>query len=296
MNHALALMDAGDLPAGLDRFSRVLRDCYRSSPLEKWRQFVTEAVRPHPLRERVLEDPFTRRALEMPRGYAGDAPLMDLMYGEGPLPRPGTRERALLAVSAARPASLAVRHRRRVLADLIDETAARLARPARVLALAAGHLREIALSQAAARGQVEVLAIDQDRESLALIDSEYNSLGAATCWGSVRQVLAGKLDVGRFDLVYAAGLYDYLGEPVAQRLTEILFGWLEPEGTLLLPNFLPDIEDLAYMDAVMDWHLVYRNECDMLGLAATLPRDRVRRLQLSNDPARNIVFLRVDRQ
>ena len=38
--------------------------------------------------------------------------------------------------------------------------------------------------------------------------------------GSVRQILAGKLALGEFDFVYAAGLFDYLSQPVAKALVK----------------------------------------------------------------------------
>src|SRR4051794_26007505 len=37
----------------------------------------------HPLRNLLHEDPFTFRAFSKPRGYAGDAVMMDYIYGLG---------------------------------------------------------------------------------------------------------------------------------------------------------------------------------------------------------------------
>src|ERR1700739_1428470 len=34
----------------------------------------------HSLHKRMLEDPFTRRAFEKPRGYVGDAVMLDYIY------------------------------------------------------------------------------------------------------------------------------------------------------------------------------------------------------------------------
>ena len=68
------------------------------------------------------------------------------------------------------------------------------------------------------------------------------------------------LDVGLFDLVYSTGLFDYLQQPVARRLVTNLFQLLNPGGRLLVANFLPGIRDVGYMEAFMDWRLVYRDE------------------------------------
>jgi len=47
-------------------------------PPGEW-QAIGEEARRHPLHKLLLESPFTRRAYDKPRGYAGDAVLMDLI-------------------------------------------------------------------------------------------------------------------------------------------------------------------------------------------------------------------------
>jgi hypothetical protein len=67
-----------------------------------------------------------------------------------------------------RPSAKAVRYRRRLLAGLIDRVAKR-GGPS-VLAIAAGHLREVELSCAVQSGSLkEFVAFDQDEASLAVV-------------------------------------------------------------------------------------------------------------------------------
>ncbi len=61
------------------------------------------------------------------------------------------------------------------------------------------------------------------------------------------------------DLVYAAGLYDYLPDSIAQALTARMFAMLKPGGRCYLVNFAPETYDIAYMDSYMDWQLIYRD-------------------------------------
>jgi len=61
--------------------------------------------------------------------------------------------------------------------------------------------------------------------------------------GSVRQLLSGKTNLGRFDFVYAAGLFDYLSGPVAAALTRRLFEMTRPGGMMLIPNFVAGARD-----------------------------------------------------
>jgi hypothetical protein len=52
----------------------------------EWRR-IAATLRAHPLHALVLKGPITRRAFEKPRGYAGDAALIDLIYRCGPVSR-----------------------------------------------------------------------------------------------------------------------------------------------------------------------------------------------------------------
>ena len=55
----------------------LLRDKLHSSV---WAELIP-LVQNHPVSHRFLEDPFTRWSFEKPRGYSGDAQLLDFIYG-----------------------------------------------------------------------------------------------------------------------------------------------------------------------------------------------------------------------
>jgi len=52
---------------------------------------------------------------------------------------------------------------------------------------------------------------------------------------------------------------------------------------MLIPNFLTGARDTGYMEAFMDWRLIYRNHADMLALAAALPQSAVADCQVFDD-------------
>jgi extracellular factor (EF) 3-hydroxypalmitic acid methyl ester biosynthesis protein len=165
-----------------------------------------------------------------------------------------------------------------------------------VLALAAGHLREWQLSAAAASGDIaEWVAFDQDPLSVALVERELGARGVTAVAGSVRELLTGRRHFEGYDLVYAAGLFDYLTEPVARRLVELMHTMLAPEGRLLVANFLPGIPDVGYMESMMHWHLIYRSRGEMRELFRTLPAASQATLALSTDPDCNVVYAEVAR-
>lgn len=140
-----------------------------------------------------------------------------------------------------------------------------------------GHLREAHLSAAVAQRQVEVLAFDQDAQSLAVVNGLFGGNGVRTVQGRVRDVIAGRHlgALGTFDLVYAAGLYDYLTDTVARRLTRRLFELLNPGGVLLVANFLPGLPDVGYMETYMGWDLIYRSQAEIASFAAEIAPERI---------------------
>jgi len=282
-----------------DRVAAGLEDLFddlslrREDAPEAWPEFGRACLN-HPLRRLLHQDPFTYRAFSKPRGYAGDAVMMDYIYGMGEAGAAASETtplgRAIFSHMSTRPSACAVRFRRRLLADLIDGTASRGGDA--VFALAAGHLREVELSAAVQRGDfTRFVAMDQDTASLAVVAQDYGRLGISAVAGSVRHILSGKARPGTFDFVYAAGLYDYLGAPAAAALTRKLFEMTRPGGTLLIPNFKTGGRDTGYMEAFMDWHLIYRNHDDMHALAEALPAGSVADVEIFDDHDDTITFL-----
>ena len=285
-------LQAGHVVRALDELFEDLA-VRREEDAEGWPKFAGSCSA-HPLRDLLHADPFTYRAFSKPRGYAGDAVMMDYIYGLGETEvaaRTATPlGRAIFQYMDTRPSARAVRYRRSLIAGLLDRAAER--DDPRVLAIAAGHLREVELSSAIQdRRLAEFVAFDQDEASLSVVSRDYAHLGVTTQPGSVRQILAGKAALGQYDLVYAAGLYDYLNAPVAAALTRRMFDMTRPGGKLLIPNFLTGITDAGYMEAFMDWHLIYRNHAQMHDLAAVLPVNEVAGLEVFNDPDNAIVFM-----
>src|SRR5207245_447931 len=116
-----------------------------------------------------------------------------------------------------------------------------------------------------------LVAFDQDPENLHIVKRECMPYGVETVVGSVRQLSHGALDLGRFHHIYTPGLYDYLDQSKAQQLTASLFGMLQSGGRLLVANFIPHGPTVGYMEAFMDWHLIYRALPTLEAVAAGIP-------------------------
>ena len=105
-----------------------------------WQDLVKQCVN-HPVVELIHQDPFTSRSFHKPRGYAGDAMLIDYIYTGNS--RPTANEdvsplgQMIFEFTTKFPASAAVR-RRDLMASIIDATCAVVDQP-RILSVACGH-------------------------------------------------------------------------------------------------------------------------------------------------------------
>ena len=266
-------------------------------PADAWSDYVANVLLRHPLRDFLHRDPFTSRAYAKPRGYAGDAVLTDMAY----FPRHGPAlvdaiGEAVFHYTIEGTLARALRNRCQRLAMLIDETV-REHPAARLLALDAGHLREIELTRTFGEGFAgEIVAVDQDSANLAVIEYDYSACGVRTLHIPLERLLAGEHCLCGFDLVYAAGLSDRLPLAQARTLAECMFAMLNPGGRMLIANFAPDLADAAYLESFMDWRPVYRNERDMFDLLAGIAHSDITEADLSFDAMRSVVYLLVRRR
>jgi len=74
-------------------------------------------------------------------------------------------------------------------------------------------------------------------------------------------------------------------------LTANLFHQLRPGGRLVIANFLPQIPDVGYMEMFMDWHLVYRDRRELLGLAAKIEPAALAEIRIVAEPNDNVAIL-----
>ena len=301
VNTSITLAERGQLAASVDQPRGGLRQARRAAEsTDSWRAEIDRQVRPHPVLTYSHESPLVHRCYVKPRGYAGDAVLLDLIYRHPaiqPLANQATtRGRQLMEAGLTSPAPRAVRNRCRLLAEEIDAVCCRHPR-AEILSLACGHLREAEHSAALAEGGFgRFVALDQDEESVESVRRDYGALGVEAGVGSVKSVLArGLREWGRFDFIYTAGLYDYLSDRVAAKLLSALYGMLKPGGRVWTANFVPDIPDVGFMEAIMDWWLLYRDAPAMMALAeAGLEGKRdVASVRTFHETEGNVVFLEV---
>jgi SAM-dependent methyltransferase len=267
---------------------------------EDWKQFCRDCLN-HPIRDLVHQDPITRRSFARPRGYAGDAVLLDLMY-QTEMPeraRASKLGQEICQFMYEQPSATSLRGRRDLLARRLNALSEE--RPdAGILSVACGHLREAQLSQAVRERRLgRYLAVDQDPKSLAVVQRELVPFGIEAVPGSVKALLKGQLAFSDLDFIYAAGLYDYLPQALTIRLTRLLFSMLRPGGKLLLANYTDATFDSgckAYMEAFMDWWLIYREEHEVQEWLQDIPRSELAAHRLFRDEVGNLIYLEAVRR
>jgi extracellular factor (EF) 3-hydroxypalmitic acid methyl ester biosynthesis protein len=237
----------------------------------------------HPL---VLCSPFAYRTYHKPLGYAGDYEMVNMILRD---PLEGSSLFAKSVNSWFLTQAPAAAHRNRIrhlIKRLMDETRQRQSRgqPMRIFDLGCGPAAEVQkfLSQDEISNYASFTLLDFNDETLAYTGKvlrEVKKRFSRTTKieftkKSVHQVLKeeGKprLDQGRYDLVYCAGIFDYLSDRICRRLMNIFYSMLEPGGLLIATNVDASNPSRNGMEYLLEWHLIYR---DHKQLKALIPEE-----------------------
>jgi extracellular factor (EF) 3-hydroxypalmitic acid methyl ester biosynthesis protein len=223
----------------------------------------------HPL---LRESPFLRRALEKPLGYAGDFEMMNMLYrdpweGETPLGR------ALNVCFTNEPAAVANKNRIGYLGGLIGRRASN--HHIRVASIGCGPAKEIEVllhesPELAAR--LDVTLVDQEQSALDQCARTIPS--ACRRRATLRELVSDSWRVPgeRFDLIYSAGMFDYLGRRFFETVSQRLFQALVPDGELAIGNVAANNPSRWIMEYFADWCLIHRTPEELAELGARLSR------------------------
>lgn len=256
----------------------------------------------------ILASDIHRRTNLKPRGYAGDAEMMRLIY-EDRWEGDTLFGQILHKHAVEMPGAEAVRNRRILVPRAIREAAVRASAGGegriRVMSLASGpawELQDLFLD-AADCARYEVTLLDQDPHALEAARASVARLEVARgapilaryVTDSVRTMLRDRHfaeRLGTFHAVYSMGLFDYLTPPVARAVLARAYDLVSPGGTLLVGNYHVTHGSRTYMDYWLDWPLYCRTEADFLGLAEGLPRAAA---SVDFDDSGCQMFLRVEK-
>jgi len=256
----------------------------------------------------VLLAPFVHRAYTKPLGYAGDYEIVNMML-DNRRAGPTTFAQVINALYLESGAAAAHRNRIILLVELLLanlEKAAVAERPLRVLNVGCGPAQELQRlfrdHPLAERGEFELM--DFNAETLEYTRSQLDdacrdggiSPQISYLHRSVHELLKQSIrrspegENPQYDVVYCAGLFDYLSDKVCSRLVTLFYRWVAPGGVVAVTNVHPANPNRGFMEHIGEWYLIYRDEADMEKLVPALGRQRV----YSDSTGLN-VFLHIDK-
>ena len=254
------------------------------SPIHK--SFVSREL--HPL---LMCSPFVHRTFTKPLGYAGDYEMVNMILND---PWQGGSTYARVINAAFLRTSVAQGHRNRI--DLLtnylkNETRRvfREGRTLRVLNIGCGPAAEVVrfIRDSALSNHCHIQLMDFNQETLdyakTQIQEAIKAYGRAVdvqfIHRSIHQLLKDASspreamsprhegEFPGYDLVYCAGLFDYLSDRICKRLTRLFYDWTLPGGMVLTTNVHKVNSFHGTMEHLMDWNLLLRDESEMLELA-----------------------------
>jgi extracellular factor (EF) 3-hydroxypalmitic acid methyl ester biosynthesis protein len=248
---------------------------------------------------------FMKRANVKPRGYAGDSEMMNMLYRreyEGN----STFEKLMHRHPIERPAAQAVRNRRKIIAENLDQIHQKIGDSLedrmKVLSVACGPAFELnnIIKSKGDMDKYSFSLLDQDRDALSEaagsindLQKKYNKkLDVEFIIESVRTLLMSPKFVetaGQFHFIYSMGLFDYLTPPTARAVFSKLYEMLMPGGEIVIGNYHVSNPDKWYMEYWHDWVLYYRTEADMLGIVTDDKSEK----EILFDGTKSQMFLKV---
>jgi extracellular factor (EF) 3-hydroxypalmitic acid methyl ester biosynthesis protein len=238
----------------------------------------------HPL---VLCSPFVYRTFHKPLGYAGDYEMVNMILRD---PHEGASLFAKIVNVCFLKNPPAEAHRNRIkylTRRLTEETSRAIAtdvagRRARIFNLGCGPAKEIQdfMRETDLSDRASFTLLDFNDETIEHAAGLLNEVRTAhrrqtelnLVKKSVHQILkeAGRggteLASGSYDLVYCAGLFDYMSDRICKRLMNIFYDLLAPGGLLIATNVDSSKPFRHSMEFILEWHLICRNKDQLAAL------------------------------
>ncbi len=254
----------------------------------------------------MMASPFFNRVYSKPLGYAGDYEMVNMMFRKE---RGGKTTFGQIINDWLLSGGPPEAHRNRIymLDNMLSkaaEEAAALGKEVRVLNVGCGPVQELQLflsnNKEAKRFSFDLLDFNAEtlayaqRQIEAITDSQEDPPKVTYILKTVQELLRQAIELPEaaktYDIIYCAGLFDYLSDRVCTKLVRLFYQWCEPGGRVIVTNVHSSNPVKGLMEHVMEWHLVLRDEADMERLAPDLGP-----LKIYTDQTGINVFLEIDK-
>ena len=284
--HNLSVVPNSTMPDLFGQFEEAAKQI-PPEDTQKHKRFAQREL--HPL---IMRSPFVHRAYTKPLGYAGDYEMVNMMLRpqrEGPTLFSQVVNSANLKTGPAE----AHRNRINILVERLttESQSAKQEKPVRILDIGCGPAIEVQrfIRENELATSCSFTLLDFSKETLSYTKSKIaeavRDSGGLPTIEFVEESVHNLLKYSRlgkspfqdnhFDFVYCAGLFDYLSDKVCSRLITLFHQWTKPGGLTLLTNVHPSNTSLYWMEHVLEWHLIYRDEKGMESIAPNFTDKRV---------------------
>lgn len=262
-----------------DRLDALTADHYYDRDFQQlYRSYTVPLITPH-----LAAEPASYRAWVKPLGYPGDYVLMCYLY-DNLWQGNSLYSKLIHRYPMEHPNGAAVRYRKDLLREEIGRTVASgdQSKPCRILALAAGPAREAFefVSTYEGNREIELSLIDQDNRALGYVNKQMapllikkGNVKVRYLYVALKQLIEDPelfATVPTVDLLYSAGLFDYLSTGKAKLLMAKLYEKLRSGGRVIIGNYGAPANHAWLCTYVYDWPLRYRTDQEMHELAAGL--------------------------
>lgn len=242
--------------------------------LPSHRNYAKRQLHPH-----LLCSPFAYRTYHKPLGYAGDYEMVNMILRD-PIEGSSLFSKIINAWFLSQSAAGAHRNRISYLTNLLIHEALRARRNskvARIFNLGCGPAREIQnfLIRDEVCDNANFVLLDFNEETiqhtsgvLENLKTKYNrKTNIEIIKKSVHHVLKGAhRPAPGYDMVYCAGIFDYLSDRICKQLMNIFYELLAPGGLLVATNVECSNPSRNGMEYLLEWHLIYRTPLQLKGL------------------------------
>jgi extracellular factor (EF) 3-hydroxypalmitic acid methyl ester biosynthesis protein len=231
----------------------------------------------HPV---IMCSPFNFRVFTKPLGYAGDYEMVNMILRD---PFEGQSAYAKLYNSFTLAMGPGAAHRNRItmLTERLQVETCRVAQEGRrmeALNIGCGPAAEVQqfIRQDGAAEMCRMDLMDFNQETLEYAQDQVDraarqaqrSFSGEYLHKSIHDLLKEssrrhQAPEPKYDLVYSAGLFDYLSDRVCERILSLFCSWTRPGGLVVITNVHPANPVRYYMEHVLEWYLQYRTESDL---------------------------------
>jgi extracellular factor (EF) 3-hydroxypalmitic acid methyl ester biosynthesis protein len=249
--------------------------------LVPYKAFARRELHPY-----MLCAPFLWRSFYKPLGYAGDYEMVNMMLQESPSVGTTTYAKIFHELTTGVAACIAHRNRVKILERQLAEEAERVTteeqRIFTVLTVACGPAIEIQrfIRNHEVVNQCALHLMDFNEETLAYTKQRAADAMTASGHKPAIKFIQKSIDdllknihlesegfLPSYDMIYCAGLFDYFPDNVCRNLLQLYHRWVRPGGLLVATNVHPNNPDIAMMEHLLEWYLIYRDEVHLLSLA-----------------------------